>query len=372
MTRVIFIKIISLLAIIFSLPIQAATPTIRIALVGPFTGTYAAYGTLLLSGATQAVNDINAKQGIHGVKLEIAPIDDQCDPQIAVIQATKIINDKKIPIVLGHVCSSASLATATLYAKANILVITPTATNSKITQKNITTLFRMTGHDEHQSIAAANFITQKLRSKRVAVIHDHDLYSKDLADLVNEHLLKLGNNPILYQAIPRGTQNFTKLVKKLKKLNADAVYFAGLYPEVSALAKTLYNLNLSIPLISADGITLHKFLAAVDSPDIASSILMTFATDPHGLISSRNTITNMQQQKLETTGYALYTYAAVQVIAKAIENTNNTDGTKLAAWLHQHEVDTVLGKISWDSNGDISQSEFKVYAWQKDASLVCY
>lgn len=357
-----YLSVITLL--MMNNPTVATAPPIRIAFVGPFTGTYAAYGTQLLSGAMQAVTDLNNSEALKGVKLEIVPIDDQCNPEIAVSQAEKIIEDKDIAVVIGHVCSAPTLATMKIYAKANMLVITPTATNPQITQHNIPTLFRMTGNDEQQSTVAANFIVTKLHSKRVAIIHDQELYSRDLADLVSEKLAQHNAAPILYQAIPRGTKNFTALVKKLKHLKADAIYFAGLYPEVSGLAQALQVLELQIPLISADGIALNKFVSAVGGPRMANSVLMTFVQDPNTLVSSKTVIHNMQQQHLETTGYALYAYATVQSIAKAIESTNNTNGASLANWLHHHEVDTVLGKKSWDTNGDIINAEFKIYMWQ--------
>lgn len=347
----------------------ASTPPIRIALVGPFTGSYAAYGTLLLSGASEAINDINQAGGVGGVHLEVVPIDDQCNPDLALAQAEQIVRNKQFHAVIGHACSSSTLATLKVYAQANILVITPTSTNPQITQHHIATIFRMIGKDDQQSAVAANFMVNKLHSKRIAILHDQELYSKDLADLVSEQLLHLNTTPILYQAIPRGTRNFTQVVKKLKLLKAEAVYFAGLYPEVSTLAKALKVLELQIPLVSADAIALNQFVSAAGGASVASSVLMTSAREPKGLISSKAVIHAMQQKHLETNSYSLYTYAAVQVLAKAIESVNNTDGAILASWLHQHEVDTVLGKKSWDTNGDIINSEFKMYAWQGKKNL---
>lgn len=354
-------KIIYLTLLLFSTFNCYGEHVIKIAFAGPFTGSYSAYGTQLLSGATQAVNDINAQGGLKGIKLEIIPIDDQCNPDLAVKQAAAIVENKNYHAIIGHVCSAATLATGSIYAKANILVITPTSTNSKITERNISTIFRMTGTDQQQSTTAANFIANTLKSKRIAILHDHELYSKDLADMVSEQLLQLGTTPVLYQGVTRGTCNFTPIIKKLKALNADAVYFAGLYPEVSALAKTLNVLELQIPLVTADGVALNKFINNVGSPKIAGSVLMTFADNPRKIISSQALINKMQSNNLETTGYALYAYAAVEVIAQAIDNTNTTDGRTLANWLHQHEVNTVLGKKSWATNGDIINSQFKIY-----------
>lgn len=345
------------------------TPPFRIALVGPFTGVYAAYGTQLLSGASEAINALNLNGGIKNTKLEVIPVDDQCDPSVAITQAEKIIADKNFHAVIGHVCSAATLATINLYAKANMLVITPSSTNPQITQRGITTLFRMIGTDKQQSQVATNFIVHKLHLKRVAVLHDNELYSHELADLVSEHLLQLNTSPILYQAIPRGARNFTSIVKKLKKLNADGVYFAGLYPEVSALATALDVLQLQVPLISSDSIALKQYVTATNGHKVAGATLFTFGVDPHTLVSSKKVIHAMQRKHLETNGYALYAYAAVQVISKTIEETNSTDGKILANYLHHNEIETVLGKKSWDTNGDISDANFNIYAWNNHSEL---
>lgn len=337
-----------------------ANPSLKIALVAPFSGHYSAYGTQLLSGAMQATTDINVKGGIGGMLIDIIPIDDQCNPDIAIQVATDIVQSKEYAAVIGHVCSAATLASSNIYAKANMLLITPTSTNNKITERKFDTVFRMTGNDDEQSLAAAEFIANTLKCKRVAILHDHELYSKDLADLVSAQLLQMGATPVLYQGITRGTRNFTPIIKKLNVLEADAIYFAGLYPEIASLAKTLDLLELQIPIITADGIAINKFLDMA-STKLASSILMTFADNPSNLVSSQVVINRMQANQLETTGYALYAYAAIEVLAQAFANANTTDGHKLANWLHQHEVDTVLGKKSWDTNGNINNAQFKIY-----------
>ncbi len=345
-----------------------AAQSIKVAVVAPFSGDYAAYGTLLLSGAMQAVEDINANDGIKGTPLEILPFDDQCDPEMAIKQAS-LIGKKHIQIVIGHVCSAATLAASSIYNRANILMLTPSATNNKITERKYNNIFRMIGTDSQQSSVATNFINKTLKSKRIAILHDQDLYSKDLADMVGEGLLRSGATPILYQGISRGTRNFTPIIKKLKVLEADAIYFAGLYPEVASLAKTLNILSLHIPIISADGIAINRFIPETGGTHVAGSILHTFPEDPTNFISSNRIITKMQKQHMETTGYALYSYAALQVIATAIDKTNTADGITLANWLHHNEVETILGKKSWDTNGDINQSKFNIYTLSDNNTL---
>ncbi len=78
-------------------------------------------------------------------------------------------------------------------------------------------------------------------------------------------------------------------------------------------------------MLTADGVALNKFLQYVGEP-VANSVLMTFAENPSSLVSGQKIIQAMQKNKLETTGYALYAYAAVQVISKAVDAVNTTDG----------------------------------------------
>ena len=72
----------------------------------------------------------------------------------------------------------------------------------------------------------------------------------------------------------------------------------------------------------------------------------------------------MRQAHLETNGYTLYAYAAVQAIAASLQDTKNTHGKTLAKWLHNNTVPTILGQKAWDTNGDIIDTEYKMYIWQ--------
>ena len=62
----------------------------------------------------------------------------------------------------------------------------------------------------------------------------------------------------------------------------------------------------------------------------------------------------------------LYSYAAVQVIAEAIEATKSTDTTAVAAYIHSGKpFDTVLGSLSFDAKGDRTTADYAMYTWKK-------
>jgi branched-chain amino acid transport system substrate-binding protein len=337
--------------------------TINIALVIPMTGNYAGYGNQLLAGASQAVKNINKTGGILGDTLAIIPYDDKCQINLAKTIAKKLAKDQTIHAIIGHVTSATTLAAMPNYTKAKKLMITATATNPAITQKNLPTVFRISGRDDQQSKVIAKFITHELQSQRIAILHDQDLYGKNLADYVLEKLAKLKQRPVLYQGIARGTKNLTKIIEKFKDLEVDAVFYAALYPEVGNLAKAMQQAELQIPLITGDSIALNSFITAAGNRHAATTVIMSFGQEAKTIAQSKTIIEEMRQNHLETNGYAMYAYSAVQAIAAAMQATKSTNGLKLANWLHQNTVDTVLGLKSWDTNGDIIAADYNMHLW---------
>jgi branched-chain amino acid transport system substrate-binding protein len=363
-TRIFFFHWLMLL--IFTYCNFATAKTIKIALVIPLSGNYTGYGNQLLAGAAQAVKDINKTGGILGDTLEIVPYDDKCQPAIAGNIAKELAKDQHIHAIIGHVTSATALAALDNYAEAKKLFFTVTATNPQITQKNIPTVFRVSGRDDHQGLAIAKFIAHNLHSKRIAILHDQDLYGKELADYVIEHLALLEQHPVLYYGVPHGTKNFSKIIAKFKELAIDAVFFAGLYPEVGNLAKAMHTQHLQIPLISGDGIALNSFVITAGNRHATTSVIMSFNQDAKTISNSLPIIEKMRKSHLETNGYTLYAYSAVQAIAAAMQATKSANGIKLAKWLHSNTVNTALGVKSWDTNGDIINAEYQMYIWNND------
>jgi branched-chain amino acid transport system substrate-binding protein len=93
---------------------------------------------------------------------------------------------------------------------------------------------------------------------------------------------------------------------------------------------------------------------------------MSFNNDAKNISNSLPIIEEMRKVHLETNGYTLYAYSAVQAIATAMQATKSTNGLKLAKWLHSNTVNTALGIKAWDTNGDIIDAEYKMYIWNND------
>ena len=158
---------------------------IKIAVVGPITGSNAAIGEQMTRGARMAVEDINAKGGVLGKKLVLEIADDACDPKQAVAAANDVVG-KGVVFVDGHYCSSASIPASAVYHEAGVLQITPASTNPALTddaaKKGWNNVFRVCGRDDAQGAVAGKYLADHYKGKKIAIIHDKTAYGKGLAD----------------------------------------------------------------------------------------------------------------------------------------------------------------------------------------------
>src|SRR5713226_10315423 len=83
-----------------------AQETIKIGVIQPLTGSVAYNGTTDVNGSKLALDEINAKGGVLGKKLELVIEDGQCRPANSVNAAEKLIQRDKVVAISGAFCSS--------------------------------------------------------------------------------------------------------------------------------------------------------------------------------------------------------------------------------------------------------------------------
>lgn len=345
-----------------------AQATLKIATVGPMTGAYAAYGEQLRRGAQAAVDEVNKAGGINGKKLELVVGDDACEPKQAVAVASRLVEQDKVVGVVGHFCSSSTIPASDTYAEADVLMITPASTNPTVTDRKLPAVLRLCGRDDQQGSVAANHIVDKLKAKKVAVIHDKDTYGKGLADATLAQLKKRGLKEVVYEGLTRGEKDFNALVTKIKSAGADVVYFGGLSPEAGALVRQLREQGVKAVFVTGDGVADKSFAPAAGGGTNLEGVLMTFGEDPRGKPAGAMVVKNFRAAGFEPEGYTLNSYATVQAMAAALKGAKSTGGTELANWLKKNSVETVMGPKAWDVRGDLKVADYVVNMYKADGS----
>ena len=361
---------LSLVAALGTAAAFASTPAtaqdIAVATAGPITGQYASFGEQMKRGAEQAVADLNAAGGVLGKKLRLEVGDDACDPKQARAVAEDLVS-KGVIFVAGHFCSSSSIPASEVYAEADVVQMTPASTNPAFTEgaaeKGWKNVFRTCGRDDAQGLVAGKYIAEKYAGKNVAIIHDKSTYGKGIADETKKAMNAAGLQETMYEAINQGDKDYSALVSKMKAGNIDVIY-AGLYhTEAGLIIRQAREQGLKAQMISEDALVTNEFWTIAG--DAGEGTLMTFAPDPRNLPTAKDVVAKFKAQGYDPEGYTLYTYAAMQVWAKAAEKAGSTDAAKLAEVIRGNTFETVLGTLDFDDKGDVVNPEYVFYVWSK-------
>jgi branched-chain amino acid transport system substrate-binding protein len=338
---------------------------VRLAVAGPVTGPNASFGAQLTQGVEQAVEDINKAGGILGQKIQVEVGDDVSDPKQGVSVANKFVGDG-VKFVVGHFNSGVTMPASDVYAENGILFITPSATNPKITDRKLWDAFRTCGRDDQQGLVWAELARDKLKGKRIVVIHDKTTYGKGLADAALENMHKFGVKEVLYEGVNTGEKDYSAIVSKIKDANADYLMWGGLHTEGGLILRQMRDQGMKTVMISGDGITDSEF-AAIGGPGVEGT-LMTFGPEPRNNPNAKDAVASFKAKGFDPQGYTLYSYAAVQILKQAAEKAKSLDPKKVADVMHSGmPFHTVIGDISYDKKGDRTTVDYVWYVWKKGA-----
>jgi ABC-type branched-chain amino acid transport systems, periplasmic component len=339
----------------------AAPKTLVLGVAGAHSGDLASYGMPTLNAAKLVAKELNAKGGVNGMQVEVMPMDDQCKPELATNAATKLVSEK-VSIVLGHICSGATKAALPIYKDAKVVVMTPSATSTELTQSgNYPNFFRTISYDLIQGKAAAEFAVSELKVKKVAVIHDKGDYGKGFAESAKK-ALEDGKSAkvVMFEGITPGGVDYSAVVQKIKSTGADCVLFGGYHPEASKIVSQMHKKGLKIAFVSDDGVKDETFIktAGADAEGV-------YATGPQILadneIYKKAAADHEKEFGAKPGAFFPQAYAAAQALLNAVQKAGSTDYDKVVAALHNELIDTPVGKIKFDAKGDAEGVSFSVY-----------
>jgi branched-chain amino acid transport system substrate-binding protein len=343
---------------LISLGCQKKEEVIKIGFAGPLTGDQAKMGMDLKNGFSLAVEEWNSKGGLLGKKIEAIMSDDQHDPKQAVSVANKMVNEGVVGVI-GHFNSSCSLPASDVYNRAGIPMITPGSTNPQLTEKGYKGIFRVCGRDDQQGRTAAEFVVNSLKLKSVAILHDKTTYGQGLAD---EFKRFLGDKAriVYYTGIVQGDKDFKMVLTTVKSRNPDLIFFGGVYPEAGLLVKQARELGMSVTFMSGDATIDPKFIEIAGVAE-AEGTFLTFSPDARNIPTAKRFIERYQSRYGEIGPYSIYAYDAANILLAAIKEAKSTEKTLIVDKLHSMEFDVALGKIKFDTRGDVSTSPYVVW-----------
>ncbi|MGB4100740.1 MAG: branched-chain amino acid ABC transporter substrate-binding protein [Alphaproteobacteria bacterium] len=342
-----------LLALVCALLPFAGHAETTIGLIAPLTGQYAVFGEQMRRGAQQAAKDLG------DIKLNIA--DDACDPKQAVAVANQMVA-QGVKYVIGHYCSGSAIPASKVFMENNVLLISPGATNPKLTDEAQTYIFRVCGRDDRQGAVIGNYLLAHHNKDKIALLNDKSAYGRGLADEVKRILNAGGITEIMFESFTAGERDYRALVTNLKQAGAQVVFVGGYHTETGLIARQLAEQGGQVKIFGGDALVTDEFWSIAGSA--GAGTMMTFGPDPRHIPAAQTIVESFRKENYEPEGYTLYTYAAFQALTKALATAGKAEDTAAVAQaLRATQVDTVLGSLAFDAKGDAKGSGYVLYRW---------
>ena len=224
---------------------------IKIATQTPLSGSLSAVCSDMKNGAQLALEQLKKPLEKMGFKIELAPYDDQANPDIGVANAKQIVADPAILCVVGHYNSGVQIPSSEEYHTAGLANVSPANTNPKVTERGYIEVSRVCGRDDVQGAVGAQFIKGK-GFKSAYVIHDKTTYGQGIAEYFKREAESLGMQVLGFDGTEEKA-NFDAILSPVLAANPEVIYFGGMYDQAAVLFKQAREKGYNGMFLSDDG-----------------------------------------------------------------------------------------------------------------------
>jgi branched-chain amino acid transport system substrate-binding protein len=232
--------------------------TIKIGMTSALTGPYNEFGEGNRRAVELAVEQWNAKGGIDGKKIVIAEmLDDQLNPDRAVQNMRRILDNKDIDVIIGPAGSGPALAVLDMVQAdgrpyMNPIAQTPVITYPEGNKGPRANVFSFALQNDVEATGMGKYLAGNF--KRIGVIHESTAYGVSGVDYLTRSLTgNGGEKPVEVVSYNQGAQDMTAQVARLKQANVDAIAAIGLGKDLAVLRRTMARLAMRVPLVASNG-----------------------------------------------------------------------------------------------------------------------
>jgi branched-chain amino acid transport system substrate-binding protein len=341
---------------------QSGTP-IKLADVAELSGGGATVGTNWKNGIDLAIEEINAKGGILGRKLEVTHADSQSNPGVARAQVQKALDGEPY-VLLGPGYSGSVKVVAPLAAEAGITEIMG-GEAAELTQAGNKFLFRTSFGQQSTMPKVAKYIADDLKAKTVAIVWVNNDFGKGGRDVITQEFGKLGIKVVADLSTEAGQADFAADVAKLKAAAPDAVFVYLNEEESARILKELKRQGVTAPLIGETTLIGQKVieLAGDAANGARGHVGLTTDAPVESVKAFRERFAKKYNYVPDHNG--LKGYLAIYMIKAVTEKMGKVDAKAFADTLHgmtikASEQPGILMDVTFDKNGDIDRQGFLV------------
>lgn len=337
---------------------QGQKTAIKVGNLQMLTGDLARYGIPLRDGAVFATEEINAKGGINGRKIELVTEDVGSTPQGSVQAALKLIQRDRVDVLMqggtsGHTLATIPIADEQKVAMANM------STAEGITKTGSKWTFRVARvPNSVLDRKFAEYVAKESGLKRIAVLYGNDEMGRDASNVFVKALEANGVKPVAVEQVQPGDPDVSAQVTRVKAANPDAIFVQGHSNEATKIIRTIRQLIPgNVAILGFDQMATAKFIDEaggaknVEGMLVRSGSLGELSKDPQ----TAQFITRYKAKYPNADMlFPMVQYAGMQVLFEALRQAGDNlshEGIRDAFYKVQN-FPTILGPVSVQQDGE--------------------
>lgn len=254
---------------------------ITVGVVMELTGPAGEYGKAGAKSVEMAIRDFNEAGGVGGCKLVMDTRDSQSQGNVAVDQATQLVNIKKVPVIIGGIISSVSIPILTsVTAPAGVVQVSPASSSPTLTAlgrdgKTNGVFFRTITSDALQGTAAAKYALDQ-GMKKIAIVHVNNDFGNNLMQEFTAAFTKLGGTITSTTPYNEKQASYSSEASAAMTGEPDALYLVSTPVDGATIARAW---------ISGGGVQKFLFNDGMNSKDFITSVGAQYLNEAYGTSS---------------------------------------------------------------------------------------
>jgi branched-chain amino acid transport system substrate-binding protein len=329
------------------------------------TGPLAGNGKAALIAMEIWKDDVNAKGGILGRKVEFVYYDDQTSPATVPGLYTKLLDVDKVDLVVSGYGTAVIAPAMPLVMQRNLMFMTLFGLNVN-SKFNYDRYFQIMPAGPEPAVGWTRgffdaAMTMNPKPRTIALVGADAEYPHLALEGARVHVKRLGLKVVYDKTYPPNTTDYSPIVRAIQATNPDLVYLASYPPDSAGMVRAVNEVGLKTRMFGG-GLVGPQFAALKTALGPLLNGVVNYelyAPELTGKFPFLDEFLKKYQARavkegVDPLGYYLppYAYAMMQVLDQAITATKSLDSAKLAEHIHKSSFDTFVGKVSFAKNGE--------------------
>jgi len=347
----------------FAKEAAAQQPPIKIGLSMAMTGGLAGGGKSSLLGTEIWRDDINAKGGLLGRKVELVVYDDKSSAAETPAIYSKLLDVDKVDLLFAPYATVPTAPIMPLVKQRGMVLIGNFSfqVNSKVGHDM---WFNIAPWGPADSWASAYFdVGQKVGGKTVAILAADQEFSQNVAKAAKDVAAKRGIQVVFEQNYPPSTVEFSAIVRALKAAKPDMVYITSYPPDSAGLLRAINEIGVGDNVkILGGGMVGLQFTSVMEGLGSLLNGVVNYNTwlpEPSMYFDGTKEFFEKYSKraveaKVDPLGFYLapFGYAMGQLIEAAVTNTKGLDQKAIAEYLRKNKHNTIVGPMEFAPDGE--------------------